>query len=75
MIHVHRFQSGAYEIQVSATSAKVFEELVHRATNLWPDAPPEVKEFADTITNEGKLMQDYRRAEVTAQPKQAPKET
>jgi hypothetical protein len=69
MIHVCRFEGGAIEIQVSSTSAKEFQELVHRATNLWPDASPEIKQFADMICNEGKLMQDYRKATVTNQPK------
>jgi hypothetical protein len=32
-------------------SVDSFKELVQRATNLWPDAPPEVKEFADEVTN------------------------
>lgn len=32
-------------------SCKNFKELVQRATNLWPDAQPEIKEFADLITN------------------------
>lgn len=35
-----------------------FREMVQRATNLWPDAPPEIKHFADMITN-GRPMQDY----------------
>lgn len=35
-----------------------FKELVQRATNLWPDAPPTVKEFADVITS-GNSLQDY----------------
>ena len=43
----------------TAESIEVFKELVNRATNLWPDATPEVKEFADVVTNEGKVWQDY----------------
>lgn len=35
-----------------------FQELVYRGVNLWPDARPEMKEFADLIT-EGKVLQDY----------------
>jgi predicted HAD superfamily Cof-like phosphohydrolase len=50
-------------------SVAAFKTLVHRATNLWPDAPPEVKEFADEVTNfdmlafqgrENKGLQDYQ---------------
>lgn len=35
-----------------------FQELIQRGSNLWPDAPPEIKRFADLVTN-GKVMQDY----------------
>lgn len=35
-----------------------FKELVHRATNLWPDAHPEIKEFADKVTV-GHVQQRY----------------
>lgn len=69
-IHVHRFQGGALEIQVPAICESKFIELVQRATNLWPDAPPEIKAFADQITNNGVLMQDYSQAAVTEQPQQ-----
>lgn len=37
---------------------KSFQELVQRGSNLWPDAPPEIKEFADMVTS-GRVMQDY----------------
>lgn len=39
-------------------SAKSFRELVFRATNLWPDAPPEIKRFSDLLIH-GKELQDY----------------
>jgi hypothetical protein len=45
-------------IVVSPSSQQMFQELVQRATNLWPDAPPEIKEFADVITN-GHVLQNY----------------
>lgn len=45
-------------IVVSQTHQALFQELVQRATNLWPDAPPEIKEFADVITN-GHVLQNY----------------
>lgn len=35
-----------------------FKELVQRGANLWPDAPPEIKTFADEVTN-GRILQDY----------------
>lgn len=44
-----------------------FAAMVQRATNLWPDAPPAIKEFADQITNPELLkklardsLQDYK---------------
>lgn len=37
---------------------KMFQNLVQRATNLWPDAPAEVKRFADMVTV-GKVQQEY----------------
>lgn len=40
-------------------SIKEFKELVQRGTNLWPDASPDIKEFADLVTN-GRVLQDYR---------------
>lgn len=35
-----------------------FKEVLFRATNTWPDAPPEVKELADLVC-EGSILQDY----------------
>lgn len=43
----------------SAQSIARFKELVQRGANLFPDAHPELKEFADLITN-GTILQDYR---------------
>jgi hypothetical protein len=37
---------------------KLLQIVFQRATNLWPDAPPNVKAIADVVTN-GKVMQDY----------------
>lgn len=45
-------------IVVSSKSVKDFKQMVHRATNLWPDAPPEIKELADLITV-GYIQQNY----------------
>lgn len=54
MIHVEyitsfRGEVEAIDIRVSATSIEEFKELVHRAVNLWPDATPKLKNFADQI--------------------------
>lgn len=47
-------------ILVDEDSWKEFQQLIHRGINLWPDASPELKAFADLIT-EGKVQQDYSR--------------
>lgn len=39
-----------------------FKQLIQRGANLWPDAPAEIKEFADLITN-GEILQDYKSQE------------
>lgn len=55
---------GTVEI-LNAEDWKLFQELVQRGSNLWPDAPPQIKELADLVTN-GKVMQDYfKQANVT----------
>jgi hypothetical protein len=46
-------------IEVEADSLANFIELVRRGANLWPDAPPEIKEFHDMLRH-GKVLQDYR---------------
>lgn len=45
---------------VATTDAdwKLVQQILFRATNLWPDAPPQVKRISDIITN-GKILQDY----------------
>lgn len=48
-----------YITVMGEASIKEFKELVQRGTNLWPDASPDIKEFADLVTN-GKVLQDYR---------------
>lgn len=40
-------------------SLKSFRKLIQRGANLWPDAPYEIKEAADLITN-GYILQDYK---------------
>lgn len=54
-------------IRITNDDLPKFKELVQRATNLWPDASPEIKEFADDITHDGIIMQDYKNASVTNQ--------
>jgi hypothetical protein len=46
-------------VVTSPESIAAFKELIQRGANLWPDAPAEIKEFADLITN-GQILQDYR---------------
>jgi hypothetical protein len=46
-------------ILITEESEPAFKELIQRGANLWPDAPAEIKEFADLITN-GQILQDYR---------------
>jgi hypothetical protein len=43
---------------VGAESLDAFKQLVQRACNTWTDAPPEIKEFADMVTN-GQIFQNY----------------
>lgn len=55
---------------VSAETWPQFQELVQRGANLWPDAPPAIKEFADLVTT-GKVQQDYRAQESKLQGRKA----
>jgi hypothetical protein len=57
-IYARTDEFGNIEVHVTKESAAVFRETIHRATNLWPDAPAEIKWMADIITS-GKPMQDY----------------
>jgi len=59
-ILVDNQQPYAVHIHIDDENWKSFQELIQRGANLWPDAPPEIKEFADLVTN-GKVMQDYYR--------------
>jgi hypothetical protein len=60
MITVRKIaQEGFVVIIDGAESIDDFKTLVQRATNLWPDATPEIKEFADLVTN-GIVFQDYK---------------
>lgn len=41
-----------------ANDYKIMQQIMHRAGNLWPDAPPQAKRIIDLVTN-GQVMQDY----------------
>jgi len=45
-------------IWATKTHVDAIKQMVHRAVNLWPDAPPEIKELADLITV-GHIQQNY----------------
>lgn len=45
-----------------------FKELIQRGANLWPDAPPYIKELADIITNDGTIQQDYVGQDTSPKP-------
>lgn len=47
-----------FAVFVSGDDIKPFQELVQRGANLWPDAPPSIKELADLVTS-GKILQNY----------------
>jgi hypothetical protein len=42
----------------TAEDYKMFQELIQRGANLWPDAPSEIKDISDMITN-CKVMKNY----------------
>jgi hypothetical protein len=50
--------SDLIQVSVDLNMIPHFKTLVQRALNTWPDAPPELKEFADLLL-EGKVLQDY----------------
>lgn len=59
LVYDHSKDGGSIVINIPFEHAKEFKELVQRGTNLWPDASPDIKEFADLVTN-GRILQDYR---------------
>ena len=59
MIEIHTTPNLQVIILDSEKSISRFKELIQRGANLWPDAPAEIKEFADLITS-GQILQDYR---------------
>lgn len=52
--------TGASIIYVRQEHKAELKELIQRGANLWPDASPAIKEFADMVTS-GKILQDYRK--------------
>lgn len=51
--------SDTLVVVVPIACREKFNELIHRGANLWPDAPPYIKELADNVTN-GFPLQNYR---------------
>lgn len=73
MIRFESFTNDTAHITiVGAADMKDFKEMVQRGTNLWPDASPRIKAFADLITN-GRVLQDYDSQNVDLRKKQVPK--
>lgn len=74
MIFVSRLLDSDVTIVVEGEeSAKNFRDMVQRATNMWPDAPPEIKAFADRITNADWTdapLQDYHQQNTSKKPSQ-----
>lgn len=60
MITVNAVADSFVIIVDNPEDVAAFKQLVHRGANLWPDAPTSIKEFSDQITNDGKLMQNYK---------------
>ena len=58
-ISVDGNKESGVSIHVTRRDFAAFSELIYRGANLWPDAPPSIKEFADLICNDGVVMQDY----------------
>lgn len=46
-------------LHVNTKDVAAFKELIHRGANLWPDAPPAIKQLADLLSH-GKILQDYQ---------------
>ena len=51
--------TGARAIFVPSELYWQFQELIQRGANLWPDAHPSIKAFADVVTT-GTVQQDYQ---------------
>jgi hypothetical protein len=53
-----------YNIAIPVANYGAFQELIQRGANLWPDAPPAIKEFADLVTS-GRVMPDYHKQDTS----------
>jgi hypothetical protein len=56
--YVSAAPSGNMVVVIDRSVIEDFKEMIRRAHNVWPDAVPSAKEFADLVT-EGKILQDY----------------
>lgn len=50
--------NGTLVVIVPMQLREQFNALVQRGANMWPDASPDIKEFADLVTS-NQVMQDY----------------
>lgn len=48
---------------------KLIQAIFQRALNLWPDAPPQLKELGDRVTS-GLVYQDYASQDTSKPPKE-----
>lgn len=69
MITLHRIVGDIGTVGFSiivddAEDMRSFQTLIQRGANLWPDAPPSIKAFADEVTS-GKVLQDYSKQDTS----------
>lgn len=60
-------------ISLNEKHLAAFKKLIQRGANLWPDAPPYIKDLADIITNDGVIQQNYYAQDTS--PKDTEKKT
>jgi len=58
-VRIIQFNAGDITLVLFPDILPAFRDLVQRAMNTWPDAPTELKEFADLLLD-GKILQDYK---------------
>lgn len=63
--HRHGVQIACF----NNAAAALLKEVFQRATNLWPDAPPEIKELADLVID-GEIKQNYWAQDTSPKSKQ-----
>lgn len=71
-IQIHANTETSLVITVRGTvNVKLFQELCNRAAHTWDQAPPQIKEFVDLVT-EREVRQDYyAQAQTTKQEVEA----